>query len=258
MNFFFVFSDLKTAFKNKDFDKVHVLLYLYSNANYQQDKVYQGLKFGEVYFSYAVLEIACVISRSKASKIMKVLEDEGSIEWIYKAKAKNEKSKILLKKCTEYIEKKEEMQNGSWNGSQNGLSLENKGFEGDCRTVDETVHGTLSNIYISNYISNNIYSEIFEHWNAKNIIKHKKMNNDIMRSIDRALKEYSKEEILEAIDTYAAIVNDEDYFFSYKWSLKDFLSRKNGVSTFTTEGSNAVNYKKSKKAKKEQSRIVDF
>ena len=92
----------------------------------------------------------------------------------------------------------------------------------------------------------NEVKEIFEYWNSKNIIKHKAMSNEIKKAIEKSLKVYSKDEIVQAIEIYSEMLNSE-FFFNYKWSLRDFLNRKNGISTFTEEGSNKSNYEEWKK-----------
>jgi predicted phage replisome organizer len=93
-------------------------------------------------------------------------------------------------------------------------------------------------------ISNISYliSNIFEYWNSKNIIKHRELTEDISKAIEKALKLYKEEEIKTYIDRYATVISDKDYFFDYKWCLKDFLSRKEGISSFTDEGSKWVSY----------------
>lgn len=88
---------------------------------------------------------------------------------------------------------------------------------------------------------NNIYINIYSHWNSKKIIVHKKITDDMCRAIKKALEKYSEEEIVQAINTYDEILKS-DFYFNYKWSLTDFLNRKNGVSTFMDEGSNKNNY----------------
>ena len=95
--------------------------------------------------------------------------------------------------------------------------------------VQETL---ISVSNISNLISN-----IFNYWNTKNIIVHKTLTDDISKAIEKALKTYSETEIKTCIDRYAQIFNDSNYFWHYKWNLKDFLSRKEGITTFTDEGS---------------------
>ncbi len=48
--------------------------------------------------------------------------------------------------------------------------------------------------------------------------------------IRTALKAYTEDEIKEIIDNYAAIVLDDKYWFTYKWTLEDFLQR--GMTQF--------------------------
>lgn len=112
------------------------------------------------------------------------------------------------------------------------------------KNVETTVGSTsiLPSISLSTSISN-----IFEYWNDKNIIKHRELTEDISKAIEKALKTYKEEEIETYIDRYAKVIGDKDYFWHYKWSLKDFLTRKDGISSFTDEGSKWVNYNEKKK-----------
>lgn len=89
---------------------------------------------------------------------------------------------------------------------------------------------------------NNIYISLFDFWNSQGIIKHKEFSTDIEKAIKNALKKYSEDVIKKAILVYAEILKNNEYFFSHKWSLVDFLKRKNGISTFMEDGSNYVNY----------------
>nr|WP_241415165.1 hypothetical protein [Clostridium beijerinckii] len=93
---------------------------------------------------------------------------------------------------------------------------------------------------------NNIYSHIFEYWNSKKIIVHKSLTKDIEKAIEKVLKKYSEIEIVQAIDTYSEIL-ESGFYFNYRWSLVDFLNRKNGISTFMEDGSNKANYESWKK-----------
>lgn len=100
--------------------------------------------------------------------------------------------------------------------------------------VTEVKRTSLS---ISNSISN-----IFNYWNEQNIIKHKVISKEINNAIDKALKKYSEEEIKTYIERYNKVIKDRTYFFDYKWTLSDFLSRKDGISAFTDEGSKWASY----------------
>jgi hypothetical protein len=118
--------------------------------------------------------------------------------------------------------------------------LEEKENVGNCPT--DVQNPLISNIY-------NLISNIFEYWNTKDIIKHRKINDDIDKAIRKALKKYTEEEIKVCIDRYAEVLKDEDYFYDYEWGLAEFLNRKEGIALFTDEGSKWVNYCKDKAKK---------
>lgn len=83
--------------------------------------------------------------------------------------------------------------------------------------------------------------EVFDYWNSKEIIKHEKIDNHL-KAIQKALKVYTLEQIKTYIDRYETIIKDKTYFFDYKWTLTDFLNRKDGISSFADDGSKWVNY----------------
>ena len=100
--------------------------------------------------------------------------------------------------------------------------------------------------------------DIFNYWNSKKIIKHKEITSVIKKEVMKVLKKYSAEEIKQAIDLYSEILKSE-FYFSYKWSLSDFLKRNNGISTFMEEGSNKANYEEWKsKNKSKNDTDMDF
>lgn len=73
--------------------------------------------------------------------------------------------------------------------------------------------------------------EVLNHWNSKKIIVHRNMLPGLSAEIGRMLKFLKVEEIKEAIDFYALILEpgvpeaDKKYFWSHKWNLQDFLHR---------------------------------
>jgi hypothetical protein len=86
---------------------------------------------------------------------------------------------------------------------------------------------------------------IFEYWNNKQIIQHRKLTDKLIRALNGALNDYSEKEICTAIDNYAEILAEEKYYWSYKWGLKDFLSR--GLEKFLDFEIAAKNYLTDKK-----------
>lgn len=85
-------------------------------------------------------------------------------------------------------------------------------------------------------------SQIFDFWNECNIIKHREMTDNIKKAITKALKTYTREDICKYIKRYAIVLEDDKYFFNYKWTLIDFLNRKDGISSFSDEGSKWINF----------------
>lgn len=252
--FFQDFTDNVRRIFNDDIVKYNVLSWIIFNTNYSQE--FQGLKARECYFSYSLLEEKLNITRYKLQRIMKELINEGFIEWVSKSKSKGESS--ILKLNFQYG-----LEYGLQYGLQYGSYTENTSTNGNINTVDNMVHNTdnhtLSKKHISKKQSNNIYSskdveEIFNYWNNKKIIKHKELKDDTKRAINKAIKNYSIDEIKQAIDIYSEILKS-DYYFNYKWSLKDFLNRSNGISTFMEDGSNKANYEEWKNKDKQKEKI---
>ena len=93
----------------------------------------------------------------------------------------------------------------------------------------------ISNIYT-------LISNIFNYWNTKNIMTHRELTEDMDKAIRKALKKYSEEEIKTYIDRYAEVFHDTTYFWHYKWRIDEFLTRKEGISSFTDEGGKWANY----------------
>lgn len=89
--------------------------------------------------------------------------------------------------------------------------------------------------------SDNRRQEIFDHWNSKDVIKHRKMTDKINRAIGGALGNYSKDEVVQAIDNYAWILASPAHWFHYKWTLPDFLGR--GLEKFVLREVCLENYR---------------
>lgn len=242
-----------------DKDKYMVLSWIIFKTNYQEE--YQGLRKNECYFSYSIVESECKMSRKKLQRILLNLESEGFIKWVHKSKAKDSKSIFYL------IEKGYGSENSLEYGLEYGKSLDINSVMNHKDTVKDKVKNTVEdtssiNISINKSInkSNNIYSihekeidnqdndikYIFEYWNSKKIIQHKTLNKNIDKSINKALKEYGKEDIVNAINNYHEVYEDNNFYYKHKWSLEKFLKQSNGISRFTDEGDIWNSYKGSK------------
>ena len=111
-------------------------------------------------------------------------------------------------------------------------------------TIKSTVESTQPSTdgLLSNSISNSKYNNIFNFWNSKKIIVHQDLGDKLIKAIDKALKDYSEEEIIKCIDRYNTVIKDPKYFFDYKWTLEQFLTRKEGISEFRDDGGKWNNY----------------
>lgn len=89
---------------------------------------------------------------------------------------------------------------------------------------------------------------LLNYWNEKEIIKHRKRNQAMESHINARLQEYSVDELKKAIDNYSLILNSDDYYWSHKWSLQDFM-KPNNVIRFVDEADPFNNFKSNKKGK---------
>jgi len=83
--------------------------------------------------------------------------------------------------------------------------------------------------------------KVFDHWNqyagqavekpgqggVKRVVwkSHRKLSQEKVRAIRQALKDFSAEELRGAITNYAAVLLGREYFWSYPWTLNEFLTR---------------------------------
>jgi hypothetical protein len=84
--------------------------------------------------------------------------------------------------------------------------------------------------------------ELFDLWNSLGIVKHRKLTGDMTRAIKATSRDFSAAEISQAMRNYAQIVNDEQCYFDYRWTMKDFLKR--GLEKFLDLEVALKNYRK--------------
>jgi len=87
---------------------------------------------------------------------------------------------------------------------------------------------------------------LFSFWNDQGIIKHRKMNQAMKSHINARLKEYSVEELKKAIKNYADVLSSDNYYWTHKWTLQDFMKPDN-VVRFTDESDPLSNFASNQK-----------
>ncbi|OBZ08015.1 hypothetical protein [Bacillus sp. FJAT-26390] len=70
-----------------------------------------------------------------------------------------------------------------------------------------------------------LISCIFDHWMSKDLVKHRVLTPQINLQIKYKLNHYSEEEMIQAISSYDAILNNPDYKLNTRWGLLDFLEK---------------------------------
>ncbi|WP_065481634.1 phage replisome organizer N-terminal domain-containing protein [Bacillus thuringiensis] len=78
----------------------------------------------------------------------------------------------------------------------------------------------------------NKYQTIFQHWNEKEIIKHRVLTQKTVSKIKARLNTFGVEELQQAIDHYHTVLTRPEYFWEYRWSLQEFLRSDENVEKF--------------------------
>jgi len=96
---------------------------------------------------------------------------------------------------------------------------------------------------------------VFDHWNSKGIKVHREISETLKNAIKNALKKFQADQICGAIDAYAHRLQDSADFFSYRWTLLEFLTRKNALPVFAelSQNTEQVKQQKAQEAVKSQS-----
>lgn len=174
-------------------------------------------------------------------------------------------SKATIRRTVTSLEKKNLIITGNFNKLKidntkwytiNYEELEHMGRP--CAQNEQTECSKCAHGHVQNEQTNTIdYTEtnnidiytLFDHWNEKEIIKHRKMNQQMRSHINARLKEYSIDELKKAIDNFATVLKSDDYYWTHKWTLQDFM-RPNNVSRFVDEAEPLQNFAKNKKRTK--------
>jgi len=155
-------------------------------------------------------------------KYLKVLEGLGMIG----LKSNNKMTIVTIVNWNKYQFEEEEIY------QQNNIKITTKEQQNNTNKNDKNVKNDKKDIYI----------EVFEFWNSKGIIRHKKLTDKMERKIKSALKDYDIDTIKEIISTYAEVVLNDKYWFTHKWTLDEFLQR--GITKFENREVALENYLK--------------
>ena len=86
---------------------------------------------------------------------------------------------------------------------------------------------------------------IFDVWNKQGVIVHRDFNK-YKSDISGRLRIYSADDIEAAIKNFGRVFNSPDTIWTYKWTLNEFLQRKNGLDKFIPDNFDYGMYTKNK------------
>lgn len=97
---------------------------------------------------------------------------------------------------------------------------------------------------------------VWDFWNECSIIKHRRFDK-FAPCIRGALTYYSVSELCQAMRNYKDILVSERHWFSYAWSLDQFLGRKNALDSFLDREVALTKYSRTSRAKFEDDSVED-
>lgn len=115
---------------------------------------------------------------------------------------------------------------------------------------DVTLHETLRNApdkeedKNKKENKNNKYiRDLYDHYLSKNIIKHRKLTEQMKRNARARLRDYSFEDLKKAIDNYAKVLHSDNHWFTHKYPFGD-LMREKDITRFLDEADPLNNFLK--------------
>lgn len=200
--------------KEKPFDKRSAWIDILLMVNHEDRKVLLGSELIEVKRGSRITSVRQLCDRwgwsnTKVNNFLKLLEEDNMVI----VKSDSKKTTLTVVNYNDYQ---------IINDSKKDTKATGERQTSDTKTSDEHTNNNDNNY---NNDNKDIYSEIFEFWNSKEIIQHKKLTDKMKTKIKSVLKDYDVDTLKEIISTYAEIIHDDKYYFTYKWSLEDFLQR---------------------------------
>ncbi|GEM02882.1 phage replisome organizer, putative, N-terminal region [Halolactibacillus halophilus] len=102
-----------------------------------------------------------------------------------------------------------------------------------------------------------IVRDLFDHFLSQGIIQHKKLTNTMRSATKARLKDYSFDELKQAINNYAMVFKSEKHWFTHKYTFAD-LMRDKDIRKFVDEADPINNFAKDSYKQKTQSPTFDY
>ena len=97
---------------------------------------------------------------------------------------------------------------------------------------------------------------VFQYWNSRKIVVHRSMNKAMKSHINARLEDYTAEELMKAVDNFKTVLDGEQYYWSHKWTLEDFM-KPNNVIRFMDDSNPLDSFASSKKSASKKREVVE-
>lgn len=222
-------------FQNDKMLKIFIYCLLKASHTEHSQKVGRQtvlLKPGQFVYGRKKAAIELDMKESTVRDYMDILKEDGTIAM----NPTNKFSIVTIVNWAFYQDKDEKTDN------KNDSKKPTKGQQKDTNNNGNNADNDNNDI--------NIYSHLFNHWNEKGIIKHRKMSQQMKKHTNARLEEYSKEELMTAIDNYKQVLESPVHYWTYKWTYEQFMKPSN-VSRFVKDADPLNNYLDNSKQKRQ-------
>lgn len=211
--------------------------YLIKKENYQRRS--KELKQGQLYLTVRIVEKDMEISKGSAQRLIDMFVELGIIVNIFKPIKGSTKPSIYCMNTyadnDENVVEISDINTGTDIGTDIGTDrgtdkLSNTNscnvkLDTDSDTDIGTDSGTSKKELIKKNYKKEIYTEIFDYWISKGIYKHREFTKNMENAIKKTLKDYTLDQIKQAIDNYAEMYKSDYKYCNHKWTLVEFLTR---------------------------------
>lgn len=217
----------------KEFKKKLLYLTICSNENYQRQLkefdtgvvklTLSGLSDDLYKFSAKKYKL----SKSIISTYLTELVDEGLLEIIQKGSNSNNSASFY--RITTYKKTRTDVETDirthNRTDKSSNFNMFNSTIRTDIETDNRTENRNSKKELIKRINKKEIYTEIFDYWISKGIYKHREFTKNMENAIKKTLKDYTLDQIKQAIDNYAEMYKSDYKYCNHKWTLVEFLTR---------------------------------
>lgn len=71
-----------------------------------------------------------------------------------------------------------------------------------------------------------VFQRLYDLYLSKDIVRHSKPTDGMKRAVNARLKDFTEDELTQAINNYAVVLKGPEYYFKYKYTFSDLMREK--------------------------------